>query len=270
MAEGHPTPRPRAAIPYDGRMISVRGLTKRFDDVVAVEAVSFEVAAGEVYGLLGPNGAGKTTTLRMLATLLRPDSGSATVAGHDVAREAEAVRRTIGVVNGGMGLYDRLTGREVLAYFGRLYGLERATIEERTERLDALLDLRGVLDKRTSAYSTGMKQKIVIARAVLHDPPVLFFDEATSGLDVMARRAVLDFCRAYPGEERAVVYSTHVMGEVEELCDRVGILFHGRMVADDTVAGLLADAEAPDLERAFFELARRSGLAADELQGAAA
>ena len=250
-------------------MIHVQGLTKRFDDAVAVDAVSFDVAAGEVYGLLGPNGAGKTTTLRMLATLLRSDSGSATVAGHDVAREPEAVRRSIGVVNGGMGLYDRLTGREVLAYFGRLYGLDRATIEERTERLDALLDLRGVLDKRTGAYSTGMKQKIVIARAVLHDPPVLFFDEATSGLDVMARRAVLDFCRAYPGEERAVVYSTHVMGEVEELCDRVGILFHGRLVADDTIADLLTDAGAPDLERAFFELARRSGLADDELKGVA-
>ncbi len=253
-------------------MITVRGLTKRFDDAVAVDDVSFEVAAGEVYGLLGPNGAGKTTTLRMLATLLRPDGGSATVAGHDVAREPEAVRRAIGVVNGGMGLYDRLTGREVLGYFGRLYGLERATIKERIERLDALLDLRGVLDKRTSAYSTGMKQKIVIARAVLHDPPVLFFDEATSGLDVMARRAVLDFCRSYPGEQRAVVYSTHVMGEVEELCDRVGILFRGRMVADDTVAGLKADAGAPDLERAFFELARRSGLADDasESSGVAA
>ncbi|MDF1523356.1 MAG: ATP-binding cassette domain-containing protein [Trueperaceae bacterium] len=133
----------------------------------------------------------------------------------------------------------------------------------RIEALDALLDLGGVLDKRTDAYSTGMKQKIVVARAVLHDPPVLFFDEATSGLDVMARRAVLDFCRAYPGEERAVVYSTHVMGEVEELCDRVAVLFRGRVVADDTVAGLTAAAGAPDLERAFFELVRRSGLADD-------
>ena len=251
-------------------MIHVQGLTKRFDELVAVDDVSFAVAPGEVFGLLGPNGAGKTTTLRVLATLLRADGGRATIAGHDVQREPEAVRRAIGVVNGGMGLYDRLTGREVLGYFGRLYGLERATIEERIERLDAMLDLRGVLDKRTGAYSTGMKQKIVIARAVLHDPPVLFFDEATSGLDVMARRAVLDFCRAYPGEERAVVYSTHVMGEVEELCDRVGILFHGRLVASDTVAGLLADAEAPDLERAFFELARRSGLTEDALQGVAA
>jgi sodium transport system ATP-binding protein len=244
-------------------MIEVRGLTKRFDDVAAVDDVSFDVAAGEVFGLLGPNGAGKTTTLRMLATLLTFDGGRATVAGHDVAREAEAVRRSIGVVNGGMGLYDRLSGREVLHYFGHLYGMGRAAIDARIAELDALLDLTGVLDKRTGAYSTGMKQKIVVARAVLHDPPVLFFDEATGGLDVMARRAVLDFCRSYPGEERAVVWSTHVMSEVEELCDRVAILYRGKIVAEDTVAGLKATADAPDLEGAFFTLVRRSGLAAE-------
>ncbi len=247
-------------------MISVRGLTKRFGDVVAVDDVSFDVAPGEVFGLLGPNGAGKTTCLRVMATLLRADAGSVTVDGHDVAREPEAVRRRIGVVNGGMGLYDRLTGREVLRYFGRLYGMSHAAIAASIERVDGLLDLSSVLDKRTGAYSTGMKQKIVIARAVLHDPPVLFFDEATSGLDVMARRAVLDFCRTYPGETRAVVYSTHVMNEVEELCDRVAVLYRGRLVADDTVAGLMASGDAPDLERAFFALVQRSGLT----EGAAA
>ena len=242
-------------------MIHVQGLTKRFDDLVAVDDVSFDVAAGQVFGLLGPNGAGKTTTLRVLATLLRADGGRATIAGHDVQREPEAVRRAIGVVNGGMGLYDRLTGREVLHYFGELYGMRRAAIERRVEELDGLLDLADTLDKRTGAFSTGMKQKIVVARAVLHDPPVLFFDEATSGLDVMARRAVLDFSRRYPGETRAVVWSTHVMSEVEELCDRVAVLYRGRVVADDTVAGLKEAADAPDLERAFFTLVRRSGLA---------
>ncbi len=246
-------------------MIHVRGLTKRFDGLVAVDDVAFDVAAGEVFGLLGPNGAGKTTTLRILATLLRADSGTATVAGHDVGTEGEAVRRSIGVVNGGMGLYDRLSGREVLHYFGRLYEMKRADIDRRVAELDDLLDLSGVLDKRTGTYSTGMKQKIVIARAVLHDPPVLFFDEATSGLDVMARRAVLDFCRRYPGEGRAVVYSTHVMGEVEELCDRVAVLYGGKVVAAGTVAGLVAEADPAatgpvvpgDLERAFFTLVKR-------------
>lgn len=244
-------------------MIAVRGLTKRFGGVTAVDAVSFDVAPGEVFGLLGPNGAGKTTTLRVLATLLHADGGRASVAGHDVAREGEAVRRSIGVVNGGMGLYDRLTGREVLHYFGRMYGLQHAAIERRIGELDGLLDLAGTLDKRCGEFSTGMKQKIVVARAVLHDPPVLFFDEATSGLDVMARRAVLDFCRAYPGETRTVVWSTHVMGEVEELCDRLAILYRGRVIADDSVAGLVAAAGEGDLERAFFTLVRRSGLAAE-------
>jgi sodium transport system ATP-binding protein len=244
-------------------VIAVAGLSKRFGGVAAVDRVSFTVAAGETFGLLGPNGAGKTTTLRILATLLRADAGEARVCGFDIARDAEAVRRSIGVVNGGMGLYERLTGREVLHYFGSLYGLSRARIEARIEALDALLDLRAPLDKRAGTFSTGMTQKIVIARAVLHDPPVLFFDEATSGLDVMARRAVLDFCRGYPRDggagERAVVYSTHVMGEVEELCDRAAILYQGRVIATDTVAGLLASAASKTLEEAFFRLVQRSG-----------
>ena len=248
-----------------GDIIDVAGLSKRFGDVTAVDGVTFRVAAGATFGLLGPNGAGKTTTLRILATLLRADAGHASVCGHDLRRDAEAVRRSIGVVNGGMGLYDRLSGREVLHYFGGLYGMTRARIEARIEALDALLDLRAPLDKRAGSFSTGMTQKIVIARAILHDPPVLFFDEATSGLDVMARRAVLDFCRAYPrsGGERAVIYSTHVMSEAEELCDRVAILHQGRVIAEGDVAALLARANASSLEQAFFHLVERaSGVAA--------
>jgi sodium transport system ATP-binding protein len=248
-------------------MIDVQSLWKSFDGVPAVADVSFTVPAGEVFGLLGPNGAGKTTTLRVLATLLRPDRGRAVVAGHDVAREGEAVRRLVGVVNGGMGLYDRLTGREILHYFGRLYDMPRATIEARIAALDGLLHLGPALTKRAGTFSTGMRQKIVIARAVLHDPPVVFFDEVTSGLDVMARRAVLDAVRDYPGERRAVVYSTHVMSEVEELCDRVCVLYRGRVIATGTVAELVAQGEAPNLERAFFTLVERSGLAGDELVG---
>lgn len=245
-------------------MIEARGLTKTFGAVHAVRDLDLRVGAGEVFGLLGPNGAGKTTTLRVLATLVRPDAGSATVGGRDVLREAEEVRRLIGVVNGGMGLYDRLTGREVLHYFGRLYGLRRRAIEARIAELDDLLDLGETLSRRCGGFSTGMKQKIVIARAVLHDPPVIFFDEATSGLDVMARRAVLDFVRRYPGENRAVLYSTHVMGEVEELCDRVAILYRGRKIAEGPVRELVADSGASDLERAFFRLVERSELPAGE------
>ena len=244
-------------------MIEVTGLRKSFSGVRAVWDVGFEVPAGTVFGLLGPNGAGKTTTLRILATLIRPDAGAARVAGFDVLRQGEEVRRRIGVVNGGMGLYDRLTGRETLHWFGGLYGMDAEAIDARIDQLDELLDLGDTLPRRCGDFSTGMKQKIVIARAVLHDPPVLFFDEATSGLDVLARRAVLDFARAYPRDDRAVVWSTHVMSEAEELCDRVGVIFRGRWIDEGTVDELRRRADdAPDLERAFFRLVERAGMAA--------
>jgi sodium transport system ATP-binding protein len=241
-------------------MIEARNLVKEFGRVRAVDDVSFSVQAGEIFGLLGPNGAGKTTTLRILATLLTADSGRASVAGHDVASESEAVRSLIGVVNGGMGLYDRLTGREVLQYFGRLYGLSDARIRQRTSELDDLLDLGAALSRQTGGFSTGMKQKIVIARAVLHDPPVIFFDEATSGLDVMARRAVLDFVKHFPDRQRAVIYSTHAMSEVEELCERIAIIYRGRLIAQGSVPALLEETQAQGLEQAFFRLVERSGL----------
>lgn len=241
-------------------MITASHLTKRFSGSLAVDDLSFTVGAGELYGLLGPNGAGKTTTLRILATLLRPDSGSAGVAGFDVVSRAEQVRRTIGVVNGGMGLYDRLSGREILRYFGGLYGMARKAIENRIEELDGMLQLGASLDKRAGTFSTGMTQKIIIARAVLHDPPVLFFDEATSGLDVVARRAVIDFVKSYPSRQRAVVYSTHVMSEVEDLCDRACILYQGKKIAEGAIADLVADGGGSNLEDAFFRLLKRSDL----------
>jgi sodium transport system ATP-binding protein len=239
-------------------MIEVTGLSKTFGAQRAVHELSFTVGAGEVFGLLGPNGAGKTTTLRLLATLLTPSSGHARVAGFDVALESERVRAAIGVVSGTMGLYDRLTGREILRYFGRLYGMTQGQVDARMDELDALLRLGDTLARRAGDFSTGMKQKIVIARAVLHDPPVIFFDEATSGLDVMARRSVLDFVKSYPKGGRAVVYSTHVMSEVEELCDRVAILYGGRLIAQGTPEALVRAAGARGLEGAFFTLVERS------------
>jgi len=247
-------------------LIEVRNLNKSFGTVKAVDDLSFSVAAGEVYGLLGPNGAGKTTTLRILATLLKADSGSATIAGHDIARDAEAVRATIGVVNGGMGLYDRLTGREILYYFGRLYDLSEEQIEKRINELDELLGLSDTLTRRAGGFSTGMAQKIVIARAVLHDPPVIFFDEATSGLDVVARRAVIDFVRDYPSRGRAVVYSTHVMSEVEELCDRASIIYQGRKIAEDSVDELKRSNGSNSIEEAFFRLVSRVDMGAEEVR----
>ncbi len=248
-------------------MISVSHLNKTFEGgrggkpVVAVDDLSFDVAKGEVFGLLGPNGAGKTTTLRILSTLLDADSGTATVVGHDIDKQAEQVRRLIGVVNGGMGLYDRLTGREILHYFGGLYDMKREAIEARIEQLDELLQLGDTLHRRAGGFSTGMKQKVVIARAVIHDPPVIFFDEATSGLDVVARRSVIDFVRSYPSAGRAVVYSTHVMSEVEELCDRACIIYQGRKIADGTIAEIIANGEGKSLEDAFFRLVARTDMA---------
>lgn len=241
-------------------MIEVHNLTKRFGSVTAVDDLSFSVPAGEVFGLLGPNGAGKTTTLRMLATLVKPDSGDAIIDGHSLRGDTEALRRNIGVVNGGMGLYDRLTGREVLMYFGELYGMKAADISRRISELDEYLHLGDTLTRPTAEYSTGMKQKIVVARAVLHNPRVIFFDEATSGLDVVARRAVLDFVRQYPSDGRVVIYSTHVMSEVEELCDRVALIFDGAKRAEGTVADITNSMNANTFEEAFFRLASQSGM----------
>src|SRR5690606_19632100 len=163
--------------------------------------------------------------------------------------------------NGGMGLYDRLTGREILHYFGNLYGMARAAIDARIAVLDELLQLGDTLHRRAGGFSTGMKQKIVIARAVIHDPTVIFFDEATSGLDVVARRSVLDFVRSYPSAGRAVVYSTHVMSEVEERCDRACIIFQGRKIADGTIPEIIANGEGKSLEDAFFRLVARTDMA---------
>ena len=238
-------------------MVTVQGLSKKYaGNKFAVQDLSFEARDGEIYGLLGPNGAGKTTTLRMLATLLEPTSGSASVAGFDIRTQSEQVRRNIGVVNGGMGLYDRLTGREILEYFARFYGMNRAEIQKRTKELSEGLELGEVLDRRAGEFSTGMKQKIVIARAVIHSPPVLILDEATNGLDVVARRAVLEFARAYRTQGRVVLYSTHIMSEAEELCTRAAIIDHGQLIALDTIENLKTSTQSGTLEDAFFKLTR--------------
>jgi sodium transport system ATP-binding protein len=238
-------------------MIDVQNLVKRYSEkVVAVDNLSFSAKAGEIYGLLGPNGAGKTTTLRMLATLLSPSSGSATVAGFDTLRQPEEVRRTIGVVNGGMGLYDRLTGREILEYFASFYGMGKQDTQKRIKELSDALEMNELLSRRAGEYSTGMKQKIVIARAVIHNPSVLILDEATNGLDVVARRAVLEFARGYKTNSRVVLYSTHIMSEAEELCERAAIIDHGKLVAEDTLEALKQKAGSSNLEETFFRLTR--------------
>jgi sodium transport system ATP-binding protein len=245
-------------------VIEVRNLQKTFGTLKAIDNISFQVSPGEIFGLLGPNGAGKTTTLRILSTLLKADGGSAVLNGLDVKKQSEEVRKTIGVVNGGMGLYDRLTGLEVLQYFGNLYGMSKRAVEKRVKELDGLLHLGATLNRRCGDFSTGMKQKIVIARAVLHDPSIIFFDEATNGLDVMARRAVLDFVKQYPDGKRTVIYSTHIMNEVEELCSRAAIIYQGKLIAEDSINGLLVQTNTKNLEQAFFYFVENSGLVTEE------
>lgn len=232
-------------------MVKAEGLGKTYTHTWAVDHLSFTVGKGEVYGLLGPNGAGKTTTLRMLATLLRPSAGTAAVAGYDIRQQPLEVRRNLGIVNGGMQVYERLTGREVLQFFAGFYGIEGRRFRERLEWVSALLGMDRVLDKLVREMSTGMRQKIVIARAILHQPPVLLLDEATAGLDVFARRALLDFVLQYRGLGHALIYSTHVMSEAEEVCDRVGFMHGGKLVYEGSKAEALAQGQG-SLERAFI------------------
>lgn len=237
-------------------MLTANHLTKTYGKFTALEDVSFAAKDGEVFGLLGPNGAGKTTLLRTLATLLRPTSGTASVDGYDVGRDPEAVRRIIGVVNGGMGLPPRLTGREVLRSFAGLYEMTPQQTEARIAELDQRLELGRTLDTKAGEYSTGMKQKVVIARAVIQDPKVLILDEAASGLDIFARRTLLDFVKQNRAPERLTLYSTHVMSEAEEVCDRVAILHQGRLLTVDTIPNILAQTGENNLERAFFALVK--------------
>jgi sodium transport system ATP-binding protein len=237
-------------------MIEVRSLTKLFQDkkrgtIRAVDGVSFICHPGQIYGLLGANGAGKTTTLRLLATLLQPTSGGAAVAGFDVRTQPERVRANIGFLATSTALYGRLTARETIAYFGRLNGLSAAQIVARTRQLADELALHEFLDRRVEKFSTGMKQKTSIARTLVHDPAVLILDEPTLGLDVMAARTIVRFVRECRDRGKTVIYSTHVMSEVQKLCDVIGIIHHGRLVAEGTLDQLRARFGDPDLEEIF-------------------
>jgi sodium transport system ATP-binding protein len=235
--------------------VVVDSLVKRFGAKTAVADLSFSVAAGEIYGLLGPNGAGKTTTLRVLAGILTPTSGRALVAGIDVAVDPLEVRRRLGFLTNTTGLYPRLTGRELLDYFARLFGLTRAEADARIATLARALDLDPFFGRRCEALSTGERQRLSIARAMLHDPAVMVLDEPTAGLDVLASRFLRAFVRAEADRGKAVVFSTHYLAEAELLCDRIGLLHQGRLLAEGTPAALRAAAgDAPSLEEAFLRL----------------
>jgi len=240
-------------------MIEARLLTKVFHDrkrgeVRAADAVSFRVAPGTIYGLLGANGAGKTTTLRMLATLLRPTSGTASVAGFDVATQPDKVRVVVGFLATSTALYARLTAREMVAYFGRLHGIGEEALRARIALLAEQLDMHEFLDRRCEKLSTGMKQKTSIARMLVHDPQVMIFDEPTVGLDVMAARAIVQFVRDCRARGKTVIYSTHVMSEAEKLCDVVGIIHGGSIRAEGSVGELKSRTGERDLEEAFVRI----------------
>ena len=251
-------------------MIHVQDLSKRFPDlqqgeVIALDSVSFEVSPGEVFGLLGPNGAGKTTCLRILSTILAPSSGTATIDGHDIVARPDAVRSRIGFLSGSTGLHDRMTARETVEYFGRLYGLEEDELKESIHRIFETLAMGDFGDTLDSRLSTGMRQKVSIARALVHNPPVLIFDEPTSGLDVLVTRAVLDTVARLRDEGKCIIFSTHVMREVERLCDRLAIIHRGRVLASGSQDELLATSDQPDLEEHFFALVSRYEAAAEEI-----
>lgn len=240
-------------------MIDAHNLTKMFRDkkrgeIRAADDITFRVQPGQIYGLLGANGAGKTTTLRMLATLLTPTTGSATVAGFDVVREPQKVRANVGFLAASTALYGRLTAREMIAYFGKLNGLSEAEIRVRTKRLADELDMHEFLDRRCDKFSTGMKQKTSIARTLIHDPAVMIFDEPTLGLDVMTARAIVKFVRECRNRGKTVIYSTHVMSEVEKLCDTVGIIHGGKLLAEGTLAALRASHGEQDMEEIFVKV----------------
>ena len=237
-------------------MIETRGLTKVFRDrkrgeIRAVDGLTLRVEPGHIYGLLGANGAGKTTALRLLATLLRPTSGSATVGGCDVVAAPERVRAQVGFLAASTALYGRLTARETIEYFGRLHGLGEAELARRVARLADELGLHEFLDRRCDKLSTGMKQRVSIARTLVHDPAVMIFDEPTLGLDVMAARAIVRFVRGCRDRGKTVIYSTHVMAEAERLCDTIGIIHGGRLLAEGSLAELRASYREDDLENIF-------------------
>lgn len=244
-------------------MIEAQALSKEFKDrkrgiVRAVDGVSFSCQPGRIFGLLGANGAGKTTCLRMLATLLAPTGGGALVAGHDVATEPEAVRARIGFMSNSTALYGRLTAREMVEYFGRLHGLEGTALRTRVDTLVDELGIAPFAKGRCDKLSTGQKQRVSIARAIVHQPEVVIFDEPTNGLDVMTSRTITGFIHRCRAEGRTVIFSTHIMSEAERLCDEIAVMHAGRIVAHGTMDALRAQTGESQLESVFLALVGES------------
>jgi sodium transport system ATP-binding protein len=251
-------------------MIKVENIHKRFklsrqqkremgrdlegSSVDAVDGVSFECIPGRIFSLLGPNGAGKTTMLRMISTMLHPTSGSIQVDGFDVSKEPEKVRRSLGFLTGSTKLYHRLTANELVKYYADLHGIDRATFERRKDEIFTLLDMHSFANQRIAKLSTGMQQKISIARTIIHDPSVLVFDEATAGLDVVASRGIVELIRNAKDRGRTVIFSTHRMGEVSQLSDDLAIIHKGKFLFNGTYVEFTERMMADSLEDEFIRL----------------
>lgn len=245
-------------------MIRFEHLTKRYGSLTAVRDLTLEIGAGEVYALLGANGAGKTTALRCVATLLSPTSGSARVDGIDVREAPVEARRRLAFLAASMGLYERLSARELVEYFGRLHGLDGARLAQRVDEMIALFAIEDFSSRLCGRLSTGQRQRVSLARALVHDPPALILDEPTLGLDIVSGRTIHDFIARERSRGKAVLFSTHQMDEVDLLADRVGVLRQGSLVAEGTPAEIVAGTGEPNLARAFLRLVTGGGEGAGE------
>ncbi len=246
-----------AVMGTEGRMVRAESLRKVFHppqggEVEAVCDATFSAGTGEVFGLLGPNGAGKTTLLRMLGTIIQPTSGYCTVDGIRTDDSSLEVRRRIGFLSGNTKLYGRLSGKEVLRYFGRLYGMREPAIDERIEELSSRLDMDDYADRRCDTLSTGQAQRVNVARVLLHDPPLLILDEPTLGLDILTSSTILDFILERRAQGCCVILSTHIMADAEMLCDRIALMHHGRLLAIGTKEALYGQTDTENLKDAFL------------------
>ena len=240
-------------------MIHVRQLTKSYKDIQtghfqALAGISFDAMPGQIYGLLGPNGAGKTTALRILSTVLKPSSGSAVVNGFNVIEHPDKVRRQIGFVSTNTAIYDRMTAWELVQYFGQLYGMSLEKLHVEMETIFERFQMNEIRNMLCSKMSTGMKQKVSIVRAMIHNPPVLIFDEATSGLDILVAREVLKTVEQLRDQGKCIIFSSHIMSEVKRLCDRVAIMNRGNILAEGTIHDLADEHDQTDLEELFYQL----------------
>ncbi len=246
-------------------MIQVKNLAKVFYDrkrgkITAVNDIDFYCQKGQIFGLLGPNGAGKTTTLRILATMMAPTVGEVLVNGYNVVKEAHKVRQNIGFLSGETGLYDRFTPWETVRFFGRINGLPEREINDRITQIFHILGMKQFQDVRVDKLSTGMKQKLSIARAIIHNPPVLIFDEPTAGLDVITARVVIEYIREFRNQGKCIIFSTHQMHEAEKICDEIAIIHMGKLLSVGTLEDLKKRFPIGDLEEIFFKLIETESL----------